>query len=237
MIPLVMAAAGAAINLGGSIAKGIKGAQRAKKMREAIAQYDRQTLENTVRGKVGVSTLGADLKREEAGRTTASSMDALASGGVRGMVGGVGKVQANNNLVNREIGADLDRQQQTIDMAAARDDARIRQMQERREEQDLAGMGREMESGRQDMWSGLGDAGQTLMSIGGMAGAMGLGMGNNGGGLNTSGLDFGAMSTGFKPEGAIGTGMQTTLAQQPLKWANPFSLPSHTQMMNEVAPK
>lgn len=165
MIPLVMAA-GAAIQLGGSIAKGIKGAQQASRMRDAIANYDRQPLENAYRGKVAVSTLGADLQTEEAGRMASTSMDALQSGGVRGIVGGMGRWSANNNAVFREIGAGLDKQQKSIDFAAAQDDTRIRQLQEQRERDDLAGMGRAMEAGRQDMWSGIGELGTGLMSMG-----------------------------------------------------------------------
>lgn len=175
MIPLIMAAAGAAVSAGGALSKAISGAQRARKMQDAIANYQRQELTNQVRGQIGVSTLGADLQREEMARSTATSVDALASGGVRGMVGGIGRIQQANNYAQREIGADLDRQQQQIDQMAIQDDQRIRDMQERREEQDLAGMGAELNAARQDQYSGIGDIGQSLMSVGLTADAMGYG--------------------------------------------------------------
>lgn len=232
MIPLIMAATGAAISAGGALSKAISGAQRARKMQDAIANYQRQDLTNTVRGNIGVSTLGADLAREEMARGTATSVDALASGGVRGMVGGIGRVQQANNTTQREIGADLDRQQQQIDQMVIQDDQRIRQMQERREEQDLAGMGAELNAGRQDQYSGVGDIGQSLMSGGGMLGAMGLG----GAAQNLQPL---SQVNSMQQVGAVAnTNINAPLMQQPYQWANPVGLASlNRNMINQVSPK
>ena len=70
--------------------------------------------------------------------------------------------------MNREAAADLDRQRQTIDMARAGDEARIRQMQEKREELDLQGLGQQLNVGRQDAYSGFGDIASSIGSIGAM---------------------------------------------------------------------
>ncbi|AGO47964.1 structural protein [Cellulophaga phage phi40:1] len=162
-------AAAAGLSAVGGIVKGINGAKRARKAQKAIDNYERQTLENSYKD-MEVSTLGADLQREELARATATSVGALASGGVRGIIGGVGAVQANNVASSRAIGADLDSQQKNIDQLRASDNSVIRNMTETREQQDLAGLGNALEVGRQDAASGFGDAIQSVGSMGGILG-------------------------------------------------------------------
>lgn len=164
----ILAGIGAGLNVVGGISKMISGSKRERQARKALEDYRRQTLTNAYDG-VGVSTLGADLQREENARTSATTVDALRSMGTRGLAGLAG-ITAQNNVMNRSIAADLDRQRQSIEMAKAQDEARIRQLQERREEQDLAGLGRAMEVGRQDAYSGLGDIAQGFTSFGNILG-------------------------------------------------------------------
>ena len=175
----ILSAAGAILGGGTSILGGLfksrAGAKMERQAREAIDKYQRQDLQNAFDG-VGVSTLGADYQARENARMAATSIDALRSAGTRGL-GMVGQVQQNLDMQNQRIAADLDRQQQAINMARAQDDARIRSMQERREEMDLAGLGRQMEAGRQDRFGGLQDISQGLLSMGaiGANGMMGQG--------------------------------------------------------------
>lgn len=84
-----------------------------------------------------VSTLGADLRKEESARTTASAIDALRSGGQRTIIGGTGQVQANNDLVNQSISANLDEQQKAIDVMEAQDEQRIQGVKEQRYANDV----------------------------------------------------------------------------------------------------
>ena len=149
----------------GAITKLVSGASEERKAREALANYRRQELRNVYEG-VGVSTLGADLRREEAARMAATSVDALQASGVRGVLGGIGSVQQQSNLTNLQIAADLDEQQKQLDRLRAEDNARIRQIQEQREVQDIQGLGQQLQTGRQDFFSGLGD-------IAGVAGSLG----------------------------------------------------------------
>ena len=60
-------AIGAAVTVGGTVYQGIKAAKQKKEEREAIKNLQRQELKN-VTEKLGVSTLGADLQRQEATR-------------------------------------------------------------------------------------------------------------------------------------------------------------------------
>lgn len=150
---------GAGLSILGGITKGILGASQASKARKAIDDYKRQELTNAY-DQLSVSTLGADLQREELARASASSIQALQQSGIRGLVGGIGKVQQNNIQQSRQIGADLDMQQRQIEQLVATDDARIRAMQETREQEDLAGLGQQQNVGQQNMFSGIGDVAQ-----------------------------------------------------------------------------
>lgn len=165
----ILSGIGAGINLLGGISKAISGSKRERSIKNAIENYERQDLRN-VFSSIGVSSLGADLLREENARVSATSIDALQSAGARGVVGGLGSVLRQSNLVNREAAADLDRQQQDINRLRANDDARIRSMQERREEEDLRGLGTELNAARQDKYSGIGDIGSSVMSLGALGG-------------------------------------------------------------------
>ena len=189
------------------------GAKMLRRAQDAIDTYQRQTLQNTY-DQVGVSRLGADLMSQENARMAAMSADALRSSGARGL-GMLGQVQRNTNNMNQQLASDLDRQQQGINMARAQDDARIRQMQEQREREDLAGLGRQLEVGRQDKFGGIQDMAQ------GMLGAASIG-------INHEMMQQGALSN----MGALGATQATaTNAFQPttqpiynaLPWANPYT--------------
>ena len=162
-----IAAASAGVTAAGGIAKSIIGAKQASDARKAIENYQRQDLQN-VYADVGVSTLGSDLQREVLSQATATGIDALQRGGVRALVGGLGGVQQQNIQQSRQIGADLDRQQQDINRLRASDQANIRGLQEQRENADLAGLGQQLNVGQQNLFSGIGDFAQSASSAAGI---------------------------------------------------------------------
>lgn len=168
-----MAIAAGAVSVVGGVTQSIMSAKKAKKAEDAIKNYKRQELTNAYED-VRVSTLAADLQREELARATASSVQALRAGGIRGVIGGVGKVQENNILSSRAIGADLDRQQKNIDQLRANDEVRIQQDMERREEQDLAGLGNELNTQRQNTTNGINSA---ISGVGSIFGGLGAAKG------------------------------------------------------------
>jgi hypothetical protein len=157
-MPLPLAAAislaGVGVSAIGSISQMISGASRTSKAKRALENYQRQELRNVTEG-LRVSTLGAELQTQEAQRRFATSVDALRSGGVRGVVGGLGRQEQLQQGEQQRIAADLDRQQRQIDMMRAQDEARIRAMQEQRESQEIAGLGAEIAAGRQLTQSGI----------------------------------------------------------------------------------
>lgn len=139
--------AGGAINY-------FEGRKRRKAAEAALSAFEYQDLNNVHEGRQ-VSTMGADLQREENARFTSTAVDSLRNAGTRGLIGGLGRIQQQNNLLNRQIGANLDEQRFSIDRDIAQDDVRIRQMQEARDQQELAGIGAELEAGRQTQANGI----------------------------------------------------------------------------------
>jgi uncharacterized protein YqfA (UPF0365 family) len=155
----------------GGIAKAASGAKQKRDATRAARRFRRQELKNVQEGR-RVSTLGADLAREEMARATATTTEALQQGGIRGVVGGIGKVQQANIEAGRRIGAGLDVQQVQIDKEIAADEARIRAIQEGRDVQELSAIQQQVNAGQQQMWSGLGDV---AAGVGGFAASGGFG--------------------------------------------------------------
>ena len=146
-----------------SLAQTISGISRKSKAKRALENYQRQTLKNVTDG-LRVSTLGAELQTQELQRRVATSIDALRSGGTRAAVGGLPVVESQQQRAQQQVAADLDRQQQRIDMMRAQDEARIRQIQEQRESMEIAGLGSEMAMGSQMTQAGLSGLSSTALA-------------------------------------------------------------------------
>lgn len=149
-------AAAGALGAGVGLYTTIQGAKQARDAKNALENYDRQELSNIAEG-MQVSTLGSDIQKEEQARLASSQIDALQGAGTRGIIGGLGRVEAGNQAVNRQIGADLDMQQQEINQIRAQDEARIRDMQENREQADINALSSQYNTGQQNKMSGLGN--------------------------------------------------------------------------------
>jgi hypothetical protein len=139
-----------------AITKGIMGISQTAKANRALENFKRQDLRNVTEG-MRVSTLGAQLNTREAQRRFATSVDALRSGGVRGVVGGLGAQEQLMQNQQASISAELDRQQVMIEQMRAQDEARIRGMQEQRESFDQQMLYGQKAAGRQATMSAVGD--------------------------------------------------------------------------------
>ncbi len=128
-----------AVTAVGSIVKSSQDKKDKKKIAAEIAKQEAPPLENIGDG-LQVSTLGANLQKEQAAMLAATQTDALQEGGTRAIVGGIGKVSANNMAVDERIAADLDRQQKDIDQIKAQDKANIRMTKEQRLQAKLAAL-------------------------------------------------------------------------------------------------
>ena len=134
------------LGVGMSIYDKIQGAKQKREARRALENIKRQPLTNISDG-LQVSTLGSDLQKEEQARLASSQVSALQGAGTRGLIGGLGAVEAGNQNVNAKIAADLDIQQKQIDQIRAEDEARIRGMQEQRELADVSALSSQYQAG------------------------------------------------------------------------------------------
>jgi len=134
----------------------IQGAKEKNNAQKALEAYQRQVLDNKAEN-LRVSTLGSDLKREEQARLSSEQISALQGGGTRALVGGLGRIEAGNQAVNQEIGANLDEQQIANDREMMNEDIRIRGLQENRENADISALSSQFQSGKNDMNMGLGN--------------------------------------------------------------------------------
>lgn len=158
----------AGVSAAAGAAKAIDGGVRASKARKALDKFQRQELRNVTEG-MRVSTLGAELQTQEAQRRFATSVDALRSGGVRGVVGGLGQQEQFQQRQQQQIAAGLDQQQRQIEMMRAQDEANIRSMTEEREAFDYQQLVGERAAGRQALMSGITDfAGAASTALMGM---------------------------------------------------------------------
>ena len=142
----------------------LKGAQEQANAKRALENYQRQSL-NNVYGNMQVSTRSADLQREEQARLASGEVNALQGAGTRGLIGGLGRVEAGNQIVNEKIGADLNKQENEIAQAQADDQARIRQMMELRQNQDIGALSSQYNAGKNDMNMGMGNVVQGFGSL------------------------------------------------------------------------
>lgn len=140
-----------------------QGAENKRKGEKALRDYERQDLDaSNPYEDIPISTVGSDLMREESQRTSANVVDAIREMGSRGAAYLPGVISANNSAT-REARAYLDDQDIKRNYAIAGDNATIRSMKENREEADLAGLGNQIQVGRQDMWSGFRGLGNAAM--------------------------------------------------------------------------
>ena len=150
----------------GALSSGLQALQGAKQKRraeKALENYKRQELTNKAKD-LTVSTRGADMQQEQQARLQAGQIDALRGAGTRGLIGGLGRVEAGSQQVSQQIGANLDQQQKDIDRQVMQEEINLRSMTEQRENADLSALSSQYNSGNQQMWSGIGGIAQSAIS-------------------------------------------------------------------------
>jgi hypothetical protein len=150
---IIMGAAGLA-SAGGGIFQAIKGAEQQRDAQRALEQYKVPELQNYAEG-IQVATKGAEMQKEMLASSVETSMDALASGGVRGLIGGAQGLIAEQNKQSQAITADIDRQLAERSKMIAQEDANLRSMREQRYMQDIAALSSQYNAGQQSLMSGL----------------------------------------------------------------------------------
>ncbi len=158
-------AAATAVALGGLALSGIQAYQSAQDKKKAQSDFDNYNRKDLVNPytNMPISTMGSDLLREQAGINASSMIDAAQQGGARSIFGTIPKIASYTNEVNNQAALMLDDQVQKRNYAIAGDETAIRDINEARDNANLAGIGQRMEVGRQDMWSGFRGMGASAM--------------------------------------------------------------------------
>jgi len=173
-----MAAVTAGVIAGGAaIAQTASGISNARKAQKAIDGFQRQELKNPFEN-IRISTLKSDQQTEANNVNFATSVNALQRSGVRGVLGGLPRINQQNILLQQQISQDLERQDLERQRLIATGEERIRSIQEQREVRALQGLGQQLQTGRQDTFSGLSNLASAGLSLGG---AIGGGSGATGG--------------------------------------------------------
>jgi hypothetical protein len=160
---------GASTIMGGISA--ISGGKQKKKIAKAIADLPENKLTNIADG-MQVSTRGADLQKQEQGRLAATQVGALADGGSRALIGGIGQVSASNQRMNEQIGANLDEQQNNITNVRAQDEGRIQSAKEQRANAKLAALSGQYAAAQDTQAQGMGNMIQGVGMAGGALAGM-----------------------------------------------------------------
>ncbi|MCT4151370.1 hypothetical protein HZP59_09005 [Elizabethkingia anophelis] len=153
-MPAAAAVVGGVVGIGSGLAQSIGAGRRAKRIQEQIDNYQRQTLQNPY-NTLQVSTMGADLQREDLARSMATNANLLSMGGSRGLVGGLPNLMAQQVAAEQQIAANLDQQYIQNQNMKAQGNAMVQQMQEQRERDDLLGLGNELNNARQERTNGM----------------------------------------------------------------------------------
>lgn len=141
----------------------VAGAKQTKSANKTLANLKVPELINPA-NLMQVSTLGAEYSRELTNRNVASSTEALQGAGVRGLVGGLGRVQDQAQQYNNQVCADLDRQQKEIQQQQYAGAMKIMDMKEQRFNQDKSALSSQINQGNQQMWAGISGVAQAGMS-------------------------------------------------------------------------
>lgn len=146
-----------------SATQAIQGAKQAKDAENALNNLKLPEWQNPYEN-MQVSTLGSDLQRQESQRTAASNIEALQGAGVRGIVGGAGRVQGQQQELDKQIAADLDRQQKELDQQKAQAYMQIKGIEEQRYRSDVEALSSQVNQGNQMLWTGIGGIAESGMS-------------------------------------------------------------------------
>jgi len=131
-----------------------QGNKQAKQASNRLNNYNRNDLTNAYENDQ-ISTVASDYAAERNDLMSADMVESSRNGGIRGIFGGVPKIQSFNNSANQEGMQYLDNQILDRRQNIAQDNIRIRDIREDRDYQNIAGMGSQLQAGQQNKWAGM----------------------------------------------------------------------------------
>lgn len=147
-----LAIAGAGVGL--SAYQAAEAKKRERKAQAELNNYDRQELDNAFED-VPISMNGVNYQKDQSNINSANAVDALKQGGSRALIGGIPKISTANNAVTADIAKYMDDQYNRRAYAVAGDNARIEGITENRDNMNIGALGSQVQSAKQDFWSGI----------------------------------------------------------------------------------
>lgn len=136
----IIAGAGLALSAGQTLYQASEASDAAAKAERELDAYPRQDLRNTLSG-FSVPTEGFKMEQAQLQQTQAELGYQLSQSGARGAIAGASLLSAQSQRSMADISNRLTQKQFEFQNMLASEEARIQQMKERREEQDIAGLG------------------------------------------------------------------------------------------------
>jgi hypothetical protein len=170
-VPLISTA----VSAGTSLLQTSAANRQAKKTQEAIDNYQRKDIVNPNLG-LQVSTLGADRQREDLSRSIATMANQAAMGGSRAILGLAPNMIGQQMQQDQQIAGNLDQQEAQRQAAVAQGEGMVMQMNDQRENNDLLGLGNQLNVARQERANGI----NNLIQTGFGAASLGLEMNKQG---------------------------------------------------------
>ncbi len=160
-----MAAGTASLIIGGVVAGAsiYQGEKQRKAGQKSLEEFERQELNNVFED-VPISTYGSDLLIEQNNIQSASATQAAQEAGIRGVLGAIPKIQAQTNRNNQQAAQLIDDQVIDRNYNIAQDNRRIQGVQENRDNAELAGIGNQIDVGRQQTLAGIRGLGNVAIS-------------------------------------------------------------------------
>ena len=178
-MPAAAAIIPAVISAGVGIYQTAQANKQARASQKAMQDYQRQDLDNPAEA-IQVSTLGADIAREDLARNMATTVNNAAQGGSRAVIGVTPQLIAQNQVNEQQIMANLDMQEKERQRAIAQGNFTTQQLMEQRENNDLLGIGNQYAVAQQNRANGANILANTAISLmGGMSSGMFNGVGQN----------------------------------------------------------
>ncbi|HUX59617.1 MAG TPA: hypothetical protein VMV77_21785 [Bacteroidales bacterium] len=141
--------------MAGAAAQMRQGRQMMNRAMDAMRDMSMPDLENVYKD-IAISTAAQDLQREELARSAATATDIASKAGARGVVGSMQDILEFQTKGIQSIAAQLEEKRTRRDELIAADEARIREVRERRMEMDKMALSNLYATGYAEKMQGLG---------------------------------------------------------------------------------
>lgn len=147
-----------------------EGEKMRKKAQDAIDNYQRQELTNTLNG-VAIPQQEYNLRTEQIRQRTADMSEQAAMAGARGLSMLPG-IQSEEALQQEDANAKFEQSLYQLQLMKSQEDLRIQKMTEDRENAELQGYGKMLEVGRQDYYNGMNSMLKSMSGVVNSAGSV-----------------------------------------------------------------